>query len=236
MALRHLSEEMPGGLSAQGDTPQFYGVYPAVVVVNMDPASQGRVKVRLPWVSGGAANHLECWARMTTFMAGNNRGSWFIPDIDDEVLVAFEGGDPGRPYVIGALWNGTDSPPEAMSQGNYLKVLQSRNGLRIEMDDTDGVERLKLETPGGQVLTLKDGPGAIEITDSNGNKVNINSSGVIVETSSKVTIRASTIELESSQLTVSAGQSKFAGTVSADKIITNSVESQLYTPGVGNVW
>src|SRR5689334_21928290 len=91
-----------------------YGVFPALVRDLKDPDIQGRVKIVLPWlpVSGGAA--YEVWARLATMMGGNNRGTWFIPDVGDEVLVAFESGDPRRPYVLGGLWNGKDSPPESM--------------------------------------------------------------------------------------------------------------------------
>ena len=105
---------------------------------------------------------------MATLFAGNNRGSWFIPDVDDEVLVAFEHGDPRRPYVLGGLWNGQDAPPESMDGGgkNNKKILRSRNGVKVTLDDQDGQETLMLETPGGQKLTLKDGPGAVEIEDS----------------------------------------------------------------------
>ena len=77
------------------------------------------------------------------------------------MLVAFEGGDPRRPYVVGGLWNGTDAPPESMDGAgkNDAKVIRSRNGVKVTLDDTDGQEKLDLETPGGQKLTLKDGPG-----------------------------------------------------------------------------
>ncbi len=104
----------PGGL--------FYGVYPALVSDVVDPNNQGRVKVRLHWSPDAGGSNYEVWARLATMMGGNNRGSWFIPDKDDEVLVAFEGGNPRRPYVVGALWNGKDDPPERMdgSGNNYL--------------------------------------------------------------------------------------------------------------------
>ncbi len=85
----------PGGL--------FYGVYPALVSDVVDPNNQGRVKVRLHWSPDAGGSNYEVWARLATMMGGNNRGSWFIPDKDDEVLVAFEGHPiaPGHPHYNG---------------------------------------------------------------------------------------------------------------------------------------
>lgn len=217
---------------------RFYGVFPALVSNINDPEGQGRVKVKLPWSPDTGESEYEAWARLATFMAGNNRGSWFIPDVNDEVLVCFEAGDPRRPYVVGVLWNGQDTPPESMDSAgnNYLKTLRSRNGVRITLDDTDGQETLTLETPGGQTVILKDGPGSIEARDSNGNTIKMEPSGITVNASAKVTVNASTMDVSASMVTVNAGMSKFSGVVQADTVITNSVVSASYTPGAGNIW
>jgi uncharacterized protein involved in type VI secretion and phage assembly len=203
-----------------------------------DPDQQGRVKIRLPWAPDPGGGEYNTWARLATLMGGNNRGSWFIPDVDDEVLVAFEGGDPRRPYVVGALWNGSDAPPESMDGAgrNPLKVLRSRNGVKVTLDDSDGREQLVLETPGGQKITLKDGPGAVEIVDSNGNSVKLETSGITVNAAAKVTISASQVEISAGMVTVNAGMSRFSGVVQADTVISNSVVSASYTPGAGNIW
>lgn len=222
--------------SASGLGGRFYGLYPAKVVDNQDPERQGRVKVALPWAPDAGSDRYEAWARVATLMAGGGRGTWFIPDQDDEVLVGFEAGDVRRPYVVGALWNGKDAPPESMATTNAKKVIHSRNGVVITLDDTDGQETLELKTPGGQTVTLKDGPGSVEVKDSNGNSVKLEASGVTVTASAKVTVNASTAEISAGMLTVNAGMSKFSGVVQADTIITNSVVSASYTPGAGNVW
>src|SRR3989442_12732253 len=109
---------VPSGLGGK-----WYGVYPALVTDIKDPDQQGRVKVTLPWSPDTASEKYEAWARLATMMAGNNRGSWFIPDENDEVLIGFEAGDPRRPYVLGMLWNGVDSPPETLAAParTYLK-------------------------------------------------------------------------------------------------------------------
>jgi uncharacterized protein involved in type VI secretion and phage assembly len=216
----------------------WFGVYSARVSDVKDPDGQGRVQIRLPRSPDAEDARYEAWARLATLMAGNNRGSWFVPDEDDEVLVAFEAGDPRRPYVVGALWNGSDAPPESMDEGgkNRKKVIRSRNGVKLTLDDTDGAEQLILETPGGQRITLKDGPGSVQIQDGNGNSMQLESGGVTVTSSAKVTVQAATVEISAGMVMVNAGMSKFSGVVQADTVITNSVVSQSYTPGAGNVW
>jgi uncharacterized protein involved in type VI secretion and phage assembly len=224
---------LPAGLGGR-----FYGVYSALVTDVADPDGQGRVRVRLPWAPDGDGQAYEAWARLAVFMGGADRGAWFIPDVDDEVLVAFEAGDPRRPYVVGGLWNGRDAPPESMdgAGNNDLKVLRSRNGVTVTLDDADGQERLVLETPGGQTVTLQDGPGSVEVVDSNGNRVVLESAGVTVQASAKVTVSASSVEVSAGMVTVNAGMSRFSGVVQADTVITNSVVSASYTPGAGNIW
>ena len=170
-------------------------------------------------------------------MAGDDRGSWFIPDKDDEVLIAFEGGDPRRPYVLGGLWNGKDKPPETMDGAgkNAKKVLRSRNGVKVTLDDTDGRETLILETPGGQKVTLQDGPGTIELVDANGNSVKLQASGVTIESAAKVSITATQFEVSAGMVTVSAGMSQFSGVVQSPTVLATSVVSSSYTPGAGNI-
>lgn len=228
-----LDERMAAGLGGR-----FYGLYPALVSDIKDPDSQGRVKITLPWSPDTGSDRYEVWARIATLMGGKNRGSFFIPDVDDEVLVGFEGGDPRRPYVVGALWNGKDSPPESMdgAGNNYKKVLRSRNGVKVTLDDQDGQEKLVLETPGGQKITLKDGPGAITAEDSNGNSIKMESAGITITASAKVKINAAMVEVSAGMVKVDAGMSKFSGVVKSDTVITNSVVSASYTPGAGNIW
>ena len=216
---------------------RLYGVYPALVADINDPDGQGRVKVRLPWLPDDGGG-FSVWARIATLMAGADRGSWFIPDVDDEVLVAFEAGDPRRPYVVGALWNGQDAPPETMdgAGNNFIKSITSRNGVKITLDDNDGQEKMILETPGGQKITMQDGPGKVEIKDSNGNSITLETSGISIVASAKVTVRASTVEVNASMVTVNAAMSKFSGVVQCDTLISNSVISATYSPGAGNIW
>lgn len=216
---------------------RWYGVYPALVSDVKDPDGQGRVKVTLPWSPDASNGRYEAWARLATLMGGNNRGSWFIPDRNDEVLVVFEAGDPRRPYVVGGLWNGADAPPASMDGAgrNDRKVLRSRNGVTITLDDTQGQESLILQTPGGQTITLKDGPGSIVITDSNHNAVKLEPQGVTVYAVAKVTVQATQVEVNASMVTVNAAMAKFSGIIDCAMLKTHSVVSETYSAGAGNL-
>jgi uncharacterized protein involved in type VI secretion and phage assembly len=220
----------PGGL--------FYGVYPARVTDIVDPDQQGRVKVRLPGVPDTGDSNYEAWARLATMMAGNNRGTFFIPDVDDEVLVAFEGGNARRPYVVGALWNGQDSPPEQMDSAgnNYLKTILSRQGVRVTLDDTDGATKLRLETPMGQSIVLSDADISIVAQDATGNSIKLAPEGITITAVAEVKIQASTAEIDAGMLTVDVPFSQFNGVVQCDVLISDAVVGTSYTPGVGNIW
>ncbi len=232
------SEALIDARVARGLGGRWYGVFPATVTDIKDPDGIGRVKVALPWAADTGNDRYDTWARVATLMGGNKRGSWFVPDVDDEVLVSFEGGDVRRPFVLGGLWNGSDAPPESMDGGgrNFKKVLRSRNGVKITLDDQDGQEKLILETPGGQKITMKDGPGAVEVVDSNGNSIKLETSGITITAAAKVTVNASQVAVSAGLVTVDAGMSKFSGVVQCDTLISNTVISATYTPGAGNIW
>ena len=118
------------------------GVVIGIVTNNEDPDGMGRVKVKFPWLSDADESN---WARIATPMAGAERGIYFLPEVDDEVLVAFEHGDVRLPYVIGALWNGQDAPPEDNADGsNNIRVIKSRSGHIIRLNDEDGREKIEI--------------------------------------------------------------------------------------------
>jgi uncharacterized protein involved in type VI secretion and phage assembly len=217
---------------------RFYGVYSAVVVDLADPEGQGRVRVRLPWSPDPGGTGYAAWARLTTLMAGADRGSWFLPDVDDEVLVAFDAGDPRRPFVLGALWNGRNLPPETMDEGseNQRKVIRTRSGVRLSLDDSPGAELLELETPGGHRIALRDSGSEVEIVAANGDQVMLNTSGISVTAGSRVAIEAATVEVAAGSVTVNAGMAQFSGVVQCSTLIATSVVGTSYTPGAGNIW
>ena len=181
----------------------IYGVAIGIVTNNSDPEKRGRVKVNLPW---RGENDESYWARIASPMAGNERGIVFYPEVGDEVLVAFDRGDITFPYVIGALWNGQDKPPETNADGkNNIRKIRSRSGheLIFNDDDKNKQEKIEIHTKGGHRIILDDSSGneKIEIVDKSGNnKIIIDSvqKSIAMESAMKLTIKANIVEIEGS--------------------------------------
>lgn len=224
--------------AAPGRSPLF-GVYPALVTDVVDPDNRGRVRITLPWLPD-PQGEFETWARIATLMAGDQRGSWFIPEVDDEVLVSFEAGDPQRPYVIGALWNGHDAPPASMdgAGANRLKVLRSRNGVTVTLDDQDGSERFRVETPGGHHLEIGDGGAGITLRDANGSEIRLHSSGISIKAAGgKISLEApGDLTIQAGRVVLESAFTEARGVLKTDTLIATNVVAANYTPGAGNVW
>ncbi len=166
-----------------------YGVAGGVVTNNQDPDKLGRIKVRYPWLSDD--NETD-WVRIATLMAGGERGSFFLPEVGDEVLVAFEHGDINHPYVIGTLWNGVDVPPETNSDGqNNIRKIRSRSGHEVVLDDTDGNEKIVIvDKTEKNKVTIDTAKNTIEITSNQDIKLSA--------TNGKISLEAMEIEIKSS--------------------------------------
>ena len=114
----------------QQEGSRILGVALGLVTNNQDPEGLGRVKVKYPWRENSPESF---WARIAVMAAGNDRGTVWIPEVDDEVLVGFDKGNIEHPYVLGSLWNGKDKPPEKNSDGdNNTKLIKSRCGHQIK--------------------------------------------------------------------------------------------------------
>ena len=120
----------------------------------------GRVRVQYRWSGGDERSY---WARLATPHTGNGRGMMFIPEIGDEVLVAFLGGDPEQPVVVGSLWNGKDLAPEP-AKDNTAKRLITRSGNTIQLLDDDGAETIEVFTPEGKCMVQLTNDGTPVIT------------------------------------------------------------------------
>ncbi len=132
----------------------YYGVYSGIVIDNKDPQGLGRIKIKFPFMSNDETGF---WARLSMPMAGADKGMFFLPDIEDEVLVAFEEGDMARPFIIGVLWNSKDKPPAKNDDGkNNIKKIVSRSGHVISLDDKDGSEKIEIIDKSGKNSMLFD--------------------------------------------------------------------------------
>ena len=121
--------------------PRIFGVASAVVIQNSDPDRRGRVRVRYPWLGEESESG---WARVAVPYAGKERGCYIIPEVGDEVVIAFEEGDPDRPVVIGSVWSGSKELPCEPPDTNSLKWVESRSGFKVICEDAKGAERLIL--------------------------------------------------------------------------------------------
>lgn len=167
-----------------------------VVTKNKDPENLGRVRLKFPWRNATDESY---WARIAVPMAGPDRGTYFLPEVDDEVLVAFENDDIDSPYVIGALWNATDTPPANNADGNNdIRTIRSRSGHEVTLDDNDTAGNVEVKSAGGHSIVLDDAEGgAIRITDSGGNSITLDASQGAIEISAanKLSLSAPVLEL-----------------------------------------
>ena len=164
------------------------GVAVAVVTNNQDPDKLGRVKVRFPWLSDEDESQ---WARIAAPMAGKDRGVYFLPEVDDEVLVTFEHGDIRFPYVIGALWNGKDAPPADNGDGkNNIRVIKSRSGHVVRLNDEDGKETIE--------IVDKSEKNSIVIDTSKNTITMTSDKDIVLKAKGTITLDADKIEAKSS--------------------------------------
>lgn len=173
----------------------------AIVTNNTDPDNLGRVKIKYPWSLDTEESY---WARISSPMAGNDRGSYFIPEVEDEVLVAFISGNIEYPIIIGSLWNQSDNPPENNSDGkNNIRKIKSRSGHEIIFDDNDtGDTKLEITSSSGHKILLDDTKGSenIKIEDNSGSSIQIDSvsNKVTIKSNLEVSIEATNISLDAS--------------------------------------
>jgi uncharacterized protein involved in type VI secretion and phage assembly len=134
---------------------QYNGVVIGLVK-EIDP-TLGRIKVDFPWMTPPQRSH---WAPIASLMAGKKRGTFFMPEIDDEVLLAFDQGDFHHPYVLGFLWNGVDPSPETNKKN---RVIVTPGGHTLRFEDNDGEKRTILRSSGGLEILLDDKDQSIQL-------------------------------------------------------------------------
>jgi uncharacterized protein involved in type VI secretion and phage assembly len=147
-----------------------YGVVIGEVVDVKDPQDEARVKVRFPILPGRNESH---WAPVATLMSGAGRGSLFLPEKGDEVLVSFQNGDVNHPYILGFLWNGADKPP-ASGINEKVRRLRTVSGHTIDFDDNDSKQKVVIRSKSGHTITLTDAPSAsVRVESAGGHSVEL---------------------------------------------------------------
>lgn len=187
---------LSGLLASPEENGHFYGVTVGVVTNNKDEEGLGRIKVKYPLLSDEDESY---WARVLTPMAGKEYGIYFLPEVGDEVLIAFGNGNVASPYILGALWNGKDKPPEANSDGkNDKRMIKSRSGHTVLLDDAEGKEKIEITDKSGKnsiTISTKDNSitisadADINITANNG-KLVLSGKGIEIDSQAEIKINA----------------------------------------------
>lgn len=183
-----------------------------------DPLNKGRIYISLIGLPD-----TKLWARLATFDAGNGRGSFFIPEKNDEVIVGFIDNNPNQPIILGSLHSGKSKQPYEIKDNNTIKGYVSKENIKITIDDDN--KALYFETPGGNKLSLNDKDKGIIIEDQNGNKITLNDQGISIESQKAITIKSTQdVNLEGNNTTIKANaQLKAQGMASEVSATGNTV-------------
>jgi uncharacterized protein involved in type VI secretion and phage assembly len=237
-------------LGDREDGRRIYGVCVAIVTDNKDTDGKYRIKVRYPWLpSGGAGGETSGWARIATFGAGKDRGTYWLPEVNDEVLVAFEHGDIDRPVVVGTMWNSTQTVTLDNKSGkNNKRQFKSRSGHTLTFDDDadNKKEQVVLKTKAGHVLLLDDTDlgKKIQIADDQGNnyvvidaqnkKITIETKNgdMLLKAKNKIRLECDTLETETKSDTKMKVGSNFEMKASSNFVIRGAGTGDVNSGGV----
>jgi Rhs element Vgr protein len=207
-------------LPAAGLTAAVHGLQVGIVTqLESDPEGEDRILVRFPVVDNQGQG---IWARVATLDAGENRGSFFRPEIGDEVIVGFINDNPNDAVVLGMMNSSAKPAPLTASDENHEKGFITRSNIRFIFND--GKKSVSLETPGGKKMTLDDDAGVIHFEDEKGNKVVIDSDGITLDSSKDIILKATgDIRIEGMNISAKANtQFKAEGSAGAE-ISTSAV-------------
>jgi Rhs element Vgr protein len=171
---------------ASGINPGVRGLYTGLVTaLEGDPEGEHRIRITIPMFT---TRNEELWARIATLDAGENRGSFFRPEIGDEVLVGFMNDDPDHPVIIGMLNSSAKPAPAQAADANDEKGFITRSGMKLWFNDQD--KSIELHTPAGKYIKLDEKNKEIHVEDENGNKFILNQDGIKLESSGEIIIKA----------------------------------------------
>jgi uncharacterized protein involved in type VI secretion and phage assembly len=215
---------------ADGSAPSHFGVYPAIVTDIVDPEDLGRVEVRFPWLGQDGDRDVRAWATLCSPYADADQGLLALPEVDSQVVVAFEAGNLRRPYVIGAAWNGREALPHAPEQSNDIRLLRTRADSRLEFDDTRGAAKVRVTMASGHEVVLDDAAQEITVKHALGCTIRLTATSIEMQANVSLDVTAPMVKVD-------APISTFSGIVKVGTLIAEQmVMSPAYTPGAGNIW
>ena len=183
---------------------QNQGIKLAIVKKLDDPENLGRVKVNLSDLDDENQTY---WAHVATAMAGNNHGTWFMPEEGDAVLVAFRDGDAGHPFVLGSYWSSKNPPPIDDGATTTVKRMRTKGGHILEFDDRSDSAHILVQTSSGHLIELLNDKN-IRIETSTGQKVeliNNDSISVSFDGSNTITLNSEGVTLDGSKVVINGG-------------------------------
>ena len=227
--------------SASGFLPGLPGLHSAVVKkLDGDPLNEYRIQVELPWMDGKSKL---LWARMSSLYASNAMGTFFLPEVGDEVVVAFVNQDPMHPVVLGSFYGEKHKSPYEFEPKNNIKAIVTRENLRVEFNEEK--KEITISTPGENKMVISDDAKSITLTDQHQNEIKMNDGGItltsakdiILEAKGEITLKATTkingtaqsdISMEGANVTV---QAKMGATVKGNASAELSASGQTVVKG-----
>jgi uncharacterized protein involved in type VI secretion and phage assembly len=209
---------------------RYYGVVEAIVVeVEGDPDKEGRVKIKFPWFDDNTVTE---WCRVRHLYAGNGYGDFFLPEKDSEVLVSFVHGDMRRPIILGCLYNGKDKPPSERTKSKDEKLIRTKGGHEILLDDSDGKHKVRVKTKDEFTVELSDADKLITIKTPNGNKAEFKDSGNQIKLTTAggdvIEMGTGTIKVSSKQVTIEANSIQLGGSSATHPVIQGDIFMTLF--------
>ena len=203
---------------AAGLIPGINGLQIGLVTqLENDPDQQDRVKIRLP----GITQNEEIWARVASLDAGNERGSFFRPEVQDEVVVGFLNDDPRYPIILGMLHSGAKPAPLTASDDNHEKGFVTRSKIKLLFNDDK--KTITLETPKGKKILVDDDGDAIQVMDEHQNKITLNADGISMESAKDLILKAPAGNLKMEALNIEGkANAKFTAEANATATLKSS--------------
>ena len=158
-----------------------------VTKLDGDPTAENKIQVEFPLLNGEKNT---IWARLSNIWASNQFGTFFIPEIGDEVILGFLNNDPRYPVVLGSLYSSKQPPPYEIEADNKLKAIVTKSELRISFEEEKKI--ITIETPGKNIIEINDDAKAIKLIDLNKNKIEMNADGILIDSAKEIQLKAKT--------------------------------------------